>query len=212
MQLSDLLSATQLNDLRNVASAPSLASQYAPSLGPNTQDFFYELAAQHDCICTQDFWQRIEKAVVSGTRWFVHLVDGEATVCDLDFMLNRAPANCLWKMGEYLKAGDGCVLIRNGKVTYVNWNNWKRIYSELSGHTDAQVYDPEMTGRQIRCIRTNRKREKMFDDARAVDNYKKGGKNRSMNFEEHRAIYRREQYDKYTRGVKREFNAIMEAI
>lgn len=74
-------------------------------------------------------------------------------------------------IGEMLKQRYVMVWIGENFATEINWDNWTRIYKQLTSTPvkKQQTYDPEMTKNQQRTIAINRRKEAEFYDIAKVN-------------------------------------------
>lgn len=191
MKISDILSATQIGEMRSVATAKTSAEKYAPTLQP-VHEHLYTFADKHKCVLDVRFWCTLSTEYATSADVVVCINAGNAEVFPV-----RKTRLFAHHLGEKLKGGCAICRVINGKTMVVNWDNWKETYARLTSSADKREYDLQLSGAQKRKMRIDAERERMFDGAAQCNRYKKMGK-RGFNlaFNEMRANDRLVAYER----------------
>lgn len=180
MQLQDLFSASQISAMRSVATATTNAETYAPGLTELQRDNIYKFAAENNCDLSVSFWKQIQSDLNSGDCIIIFAKDNIVTI-----ELGAKSVRFARHLGEELKRGYAMFWVNANRE--ISWENWKQTYASLTpGTIDAQIYDHELSAREIKRITTARKKEQEFYDLARPIRSKKGGRCR-ISFEEARA-------------------------
>lgn len=208
MKIADMLSSAQFTAMYDVASKPSDAEKYAPELSL-IHDFLYAFAARCSCVYPENFWHNLHAEHDFSADVMVCIKNKKATIVPV--WHTRAFARHL---GEMLKEGTSICWIVNGKAKQVDWENWKDVYAQLTSDATAKCeYDEPISRREIRRIRINEKRERMFSDAALSERYKKMSKRGyNLAFDEMRAMQRQEEYERKLRKVVNEAEKILQVL
>lgn len=207
MKIADMLSSAQFTAVYDVAKAQSDAEKHAPELSL-IHDFLYAFAAQCSCVYSASFWRNLHDEHTSSADVMVCIQHKRATI--MPVMRTRVFARHL---GEMLKNGVSICWIVKGRAMRVNWENWKAVYTQLTETGTKCEYDEQISRREMRRIRIDEKRERMFSDAALSERYKKMSKRGyNLAFDEMRAMQRQEEYEKKLRKVVNEAAKIMQVL
>lgn len=207
MKIADMLSSAQFTAAYDVAKAQSDAEKHAPELSL-IHDFLYAFAAQYSCVYSASFWRNLHDEHTSSADVMVCIKNRKATI--MPVMRTRVFARHL---GEMLKDGVSICWIIKGRAMRVNWENWKAVYTQLTETGTKCEYDEQISRREMRRIRIDEKRERMFSDAALSERYKKMSKRGyNLAFDEMRAMQRQEEYEKKLRKVVNEAAIIMQVL
>lgn len=205
MTLADLLSQTQVQSMITGADKKNCAETYAPSIPAHIQSALYDFAGTLNCQLKACFWSNLDAAHTSA---MVCIKGKQAQVLPVVESVIFAR-----HLGELLKEGNNIVWVVNAKIVHITWENWREIYARLTGALKDDDLPMPISGREKRRIRTDRNRQRMFDEQADCIRYKKMGKRGfRMTFDEAKAEWRAEQYEKALRGVVGEARLILKDV
>ena len=209
MQLSDLLTTTQVDAMRQVVTSTQCDAQnYAPNLSDKVRDQLFGFATLHNGNYNRKFWQSLNYEYTQHPDVMICVSGKQITIATVQ--LNRVFAR---HIGECLKRGDVICWIRNSSVIVVDWSNWKSVYSSLTKAPDTDTLPTPPSRREMRVIRENRRREHAFGEmAKNPCSKKLGKKGYNLTFDEIRARQRMEAMEKAQRTVISEARKIYEAV
>lgn len=207
MQLSDILSSAQIGAMRSVATAPALGAKYAPELS-RFHETIYELGSQSGAELSVTFWRDLRDEFREHSEVMIRITGKTAIACSVQHTHMFAR-----QMGEFLKQGDVLCWLRSTGCIAITWDNWSLVYAHLTETPVKRDYDPYVSQGEMQNIKRNKKRDGMFYDMALSDRYKKMGKRGfSLSFDEHKARYMQEKYEKELRATIVEARAIMKVV
>lgn len=181
MTLGNIFSDAQISALKSIATAPTDAEKYTTNVSEETWEILYDIAASLGQKLSPKFWQMLDANICTNLEVMV-CMKGKKEVSVIPVMRHTAFAR---HIGQKLKSGYSIVWI--GKTTtIVTWDNWKRVYSTLSGNLDTNEYDTQMSKSEYRRIKNARRKEREFYELAEPIRSKKGGRCR-ITFEEAQA-------------------------
>lgn len=203
---ADLLSSTQKQNIVSLVNQKSDAEIYAPNTPACVHEAIYVFAGKLNCKLNSRFWAMLDDSHTSA----VVCVSGKQ-VSVMPVMESVAFAK---RLGEMLKAGNSLLWVLNADTICITWDNWRECYVRLAGTLKSDDGLPvPISRRETRNIRTAKNRERMFNEAASCNRYKKMGKRGfNMAFDQARAEWRAEQYDKYFREVVTEAREIIKML
>ena len=204
MQLSVFLTEQTIGAMRQVSQqAPKAQYLTAPARG-------VVCAIVGRKATSDDFWSRFD-AAYRGEESIIVVSSHEGTRV-LTVTTNPTFAK---QVGIFLKRGDKLCWVHGKSVVTITWDNWKRVYQQLSATlTESQASCPSaMSHREYSRIQEEKRREKVFYEAASCNRIKKLGK-RGFNttFDELRAAHRSEEYEKRLRNIKNEARRILAVL
>ena len=205
MQLSDLISIEKLDVMREIASQPSDAATYMPTLSEATRG---ELSAFVGRKCGTTFWVHLRSEYTLTPNVMVCVSGKRISVLPVTKSVTFAK-----HLGVMLKRGDKICWLENGYLCEVNWDNWKAVYRSLTTEPTSDALPVPPSRHELHMMRINRDREEMFYEAASVVRNKKLNKRGyNMTFDEVRAQMRHEAYEKRLRGVEIEARNILAVL
>lgn len=208
MQLSDILSATQLDAMRAVATRKTDAETYAPNIPTRISECLYSLAANAKCVTNGKFWQRLQWAINENGCAVVQFVGKTAKVIEATKTSVFGKHLC-----NRLKAGDNLAWVDMHSCYTLDWETWKQTWNKITFTPSADNLPTPPSVREMSQIRINRDRQEMFcEAAQVIRNKKLGKRGFNMSFDEIRAMQRQEAYERSLRGVVNDARKIMAVL
>lgn len=208
MQLSDILSATQLDAMRAVATRKTDAETYAPNIPTRISECLYSLAADAKCVTNGKFWQRLQWAMNDNGCAVVQFVGKTAKVIEATKTAVFGKHLC-----GRLKAGDRLVWIDMHSCYALDWETWGQTWKAITFVPSTDNLPVPPSEHEMCQIRTNRNRQEMFyEAAQVIRNKKLGKRGFNMSFDEIRARQRQEEYERSLRNTINDAKKIMAVL
>ena len=208
MQLSDIITASQLSAMRSAASGQSAVETIAPSITDEMRDKICSFSAEFDFNVTLNMWRELHQTFTS---------DGSAILCadgkSVKIMSEMHGNAFAVHMKSLLKRGCTLLFVTHKRVCHICWKNWQNWYDKFTAAPkQVNTLPDKPTAASMRKLREQRHKERTFYQLADPQITKKMGKRGyNLSFDEIRARQRMEAMERRNRTVVNEARKIYES-
>lgn len=208
MQLSDIITASQLSAMRMAASGQSAVEKIAPSITDQMRDEICAFSAEYDFNVTLNTWRELHQTFSA---------DGAAIICadgrSVKIMPEMHGKAFAVHMKNLLKRGCTLLFVTFQRIREISWENWQDWYDKFTYvPKQSDTLPDKPTAASMRKLRENRHKERTFYQLADPQITKKMGKRGyNLSFDEVRARQRMEAMERRNRTVVNEARKIYES-